>query len=63
MDYIVYGGARTTILMLQKYCPLLGKLDRPVLPPLLDIPEPRQAVLETAVSRVWSSTVYEWRED
>jgi len=63
MDYIVYGGARTTILMLQKYCPLLGKLDRPVLPPLLDIPEPRQAVLETAVSRIWSSTVYEWRED
>jgi hypothetical protein len=63
LDYIVYGGARTTILMCQKYCPLLGKLDRTVLPPLLDIPEPRQAVLETAISRVWSSTVYAWRED
>jgi len=63
MDYIVYGGARTTILMLQKYCPLLGKLDKPTLPPLLDIPEPRLPVLETAVSRVWSSTLYEWRED
>jgi hypothetical protein len=63
MDYIVYGGARTTILLLQKRCPLLGKLETPTLPPLLDIPEPRQAVLETAVNRVWSSTVYEWQED
>ena len=63
MDYIVYGGARTTILLLQKQCPLLGKLETPTLPPLLDIPEPRQAVLETAVNRVWSSTMYEWQED
>jgi peptide subunit release factor 1 (eRF1) len=63
IDYIVYGGARTTILLLQKYCPLLGKLDKPVLPPLLDIPEPRRAVLESAISRVWSSTLYEWQED
>ncbi len=62
MDYVVYGGARTTILLLQKRCPLLGKLETPTLPPLLDIPEPRQAVLETAVNRVWSSTVYEWQE-
>ena len=63
LDYIVYGGALTTILMAQKYCPWLGKLEKPVLPPLLDIPEPRRAVLETAVSRVWSSTVYTWSED
>jgi hypothetical protein len=63
LDYVVYGGARTTILLLQKQCPLLNKLETPLLPPLLDIPDPRQAVLETAVNRVWSSTVYEWRED
>ncbi len=63
LDYIVYGGARTTILLLQKQCPLLGNLKTPELPPLLDIPEPRQAVLETAIKRVWSSTVYEWQED
>ena len=62
LDYIVYGGAKTTILTLQKQCPLLGNLKTPELPPLLDIPEPRQAVLENAVTRVWSSTVYEWRE-
>jgi hypothetical protein len=63
MDYMVYGGARTTILLAQKYCPMLQKLDKPVLLTLLDIPEPRQAVLETAVNRVWSSEVYEWQDD
>ena len=63
LDYVVYGGAWTTILLLQKQCPFLGQFDEPTLPPLLDIPEPRQAVLETAVNRVWSSTVIEWRED
>jgi hypothetical protein len=63
LDFIVYGGARTTILLLQKQCPLLGNLKTTSLPPLLDIPEPRQPVLEAAVARLWSSTVYEWSED
>jgi len=63
LDYIVYGGARTTIQLLQKQCSFIEKIDTPTLPPLFNIPEPRQAVLEDAVSRVWSSTVYEWRED
>lgn len=63
LDYLVYGGARTTIQLLQRQCPFLAKLDTYTLPPLLDIPEPRQAVLETAVNRVWSSTVMEWIED
>jgi hypothetical protein len=62
LDHLVYGGARTTILELQKQCGFLGKLDIPTLPPLLDIPQPRQAVLENAIGRVWSSTVYEWQE-
>ena len=62
LDYIIYGGARTTILTLQKYCPLLEKLEKPVLPPLLNIPDPRRAVLESAVSRIWSSTIYSWTE-
>jgi hypothetical protein len=63
LDYIVYGGARTTILLLQKQCPLLANLETTALTPLLDIPEPRQPVLEAAVTRVWSSTVFAWRED
>lgn len=63
VDYVVYGGARTTILLLQKQCPFLGKFECPTLPPLLDIPDPRLPVLEAAVRRIWSSTVVEWREE
>jgi hypothetical protein len=63
LDYVVYGGARTTIQLLQKQCSFVGQLDMPALPPLLDIPEPRRAVLAAAISRIWSSTVIEWRED
>ncbi len=63
LDYVVYGGARTTILLLRKQCPFLGQLDRHILPPLLDIPEPRQAVLEKAVGRVWSSSIIEWHNN
>ncbi|MCX7912138.1 MAG: Vms1/Ankzf1 family peptidyl-tRNA hydrolase [Dehalococcoidales bacterium] len=60
LDCIVYGGAWTTIQLLRKQCPLLNRLKIKELPPLLDIPEPKQAVLEEAASRVWSSTVLEW---
>ena len=63
LDYVVYGGARTTIQLLQKQCSFIGKLEAPALPTLYDIPEPKQSVLEESVSRVWSSTFYEWRED
>ncbi len=63
LDYVVYGGARTTIQLLRKQCSFIGRLEAPALPSLLDIPEPRQAVLEDAITRVWSSTIYEWRED
>ncbi|MBI2832501.1 MAG: hypothetical protein HYX79_09625 [Chloroflexi bacterium] len=62
VNYIAYGGARTTILSLQKRCPFLGQFDSRKLPPLLTIPDPRQAVLEAAVNDVWSSHVTEWRE-
>ena len=63
LDFVVYGGAQTTILLLQKQCSFLAKLEGVILPPLLDIPEPRQAVLEKAARRVWSSSVIEWCDD
>ena len=63
LDYLVYGGARETIRELQKQCDFLGRLKTPTLPPLLDIPEPRQPVLKDSIRRVWSSTVYEWHEE
>ena len=61
LDYLVYGGAWTTILSLQKCCSFLRQFEGRLLPPLLDIPEPRKVVLETAIGRAWSSSVIEWR--
>jgi peptide subunit release factor 1 (eRF1) len=63
LDYLVYGGARTTILLLRKRCPFLTQFDDRILRMLLDIPEPRQTVLERAIGTIWSSDVMEWRED
>ena len=63
LDYVTYGGARTTILLLRKQCHFLGQFDDRVLPPLLDIPEPRQAVLETAIDRVWASSIMECHDN
>jgi peptide subunit release factor 1 (eRF1) len=63
LDYLVYGGARTTILLLRKRCPFLSQFDDRILRTLLDIPEPRQAVLEKAIETVWSTDVIEWCED
>ena len=63
LDYLVYGGARETIRELQKQCDFLGRLKTPTLPPILDIPDPRQRVLQNTIRRVWSSTVYEYSEE
>jgi len=61
VDYVVYGGAWTTIELLQKQCPSLQRLEDRTLPPLLDTPTPKQAVLEAAVRRIWSSHIVEWQ--
>jgi peptide subunit release factor 1 (eRF1) len=63
LDYLVYGGARTTILSLRKQCPFLGRFEDRILRMLLDIPEPRKAVLEKAMGTVWSTDVIEWCQD
>ena len=63
LDYLVYGGAKTTIQLFQKRCPFLQQFNHCTLPPLLDIHEPRQEVLEAAVKRVWSSRLIEWHEE
>jgi hypothetical protein len=63
LDYLVYGGARTTILSLRKQCPFLNQFDDRILRMLLDIPEPRRVVLGKAVGTVWSTDVIEWCQD
>jgi len=36
LDYFIYGGAKVTILRLQKQCPFLAQFDDRLLPPLLE---------------------------
>jgi len=63
LDYLVYGGARTTVLTLRKQCPFLSQFDGRILRTLLDIPEPRRTILEKAIVSVWSTDVIRWRLD
>ncbi len=63
LDYLVYGGARSTILSLRKRCPFLRQFEDRTLRMLLDIPEPSKAVLEKALGNTWSTNVIEWCED
>jgi len=62
LDFLVYGGARTTIIALRKRCPFLSQFDDRILRMLLDIPEPRKAVLGKALGDIWSTNVIEWCE-
>ena len=62
VNYIAYGGPRQTVLLLQKRCPFLQSFEDRVLP-LLDVPSPRQRVLETAMGRIWSSCIIDWQEE
>lgn len=62
VDYLVYGGARTTISLLKKQCPFLGQFEDRVLRLLLSIERPCRVALEDSVTDVWSSRVTEWRE-
>ena len=63
IDFFIYGGASVTILRLQKQCPFLAQFDNRLLPPLLDVEDPRFSVLEKAVSDIWSSKFTEWKEE
>jgi hypothetical protein len=62
MDYIVYGGPRQTIILLLKRCAFLQSFEDRVLTSLV-VPSLRQGVLETAISRIWSSCIIDWREE
>ena len=62
IDYVVYGGPRQTILLLQKRCPFLQSLEDRVISSI-DVPTLRQRTLETSINRIWSSSVIDWQEE
>ena len=63
LDYFIFGGARTTIQELQKQCEYFKQFDDRLLPPLLEIPDPRFNVLQKSITQIWSSRVIEWSEN
>jgi hypothetical protein len=62
LDFIAYGGARTTVELLKKRCPVLRQFEDRELPPLFDITDPRQAVLEASARRIWASRILDWSD-
>jgi len=62
LDYVIYGGERHTLLAFRKKCRFTETLNDRVLETLLNVREPRQATLETAIESVWASTVFQWHE-
>jgi len=61
LDYVVYGGTRNTLLSLRKQCQFLQQVDKRALGLLLNIRQPRQATLEAAIGKAWSSKVTRWQ--
>ncbi|HXY74086.1 MAG TPA: Vms1/Ankzf1 family peptidyl-tRNA hydrolase [Dehalococcoidales bacterium] len=60
LDFLVYGGARTTINEFRKHSRFVAQFDDRLLPPLLSIPEPGYEVLTKAVKQVWTSRITEF---
>lgn len=63
LSSLLKSNFRVALILIRLGAYAIGLSEGEILPPLLDIPEPRQAVLEKAVRRVWSSSVIEWRDD
>ena len=58
LDYVLTGGERHTLQAFLKRCPYLERLGPRLLRRVLDVPEPRQEVLEQAPALIWTSRVY-----
>ena len=61
-DYLIYGGARETILEFRKQVHFMQQFDKVTLDRLLDIREPKQSGLEEAVREAWSCRIIRWDE-
>ena len=63
LSYVIYGGERHTLLSFRKQCEFLQQFDDRTMAKLLNVREPKQATLGAAISQVWSSEVFVWKED
>ena len=60
LDYVIYGGERNTVLSFRKQCDFLRAFDSRTLGSLLNVREPKQATLESAIAQAWCSNVIRW---
>lgn len=60
MDYLIYGGARETILDFRRQCRFMHEFDSRSLERLLDVREPNQTGLAEGIQEAWSSRVIQW---
>ena len=63
LDYMIYGGERHTLINFRKQCQFLEQFEDRALSRLLNIRQPKQVTLQSAISDVWSSHVIQWWED
>ena len=63
LDYVYYGGERHTLLSFRRQCDFLKQVEDRVYPSLLNVREPKQATLLSAVNQVWCSEVIEYKEE
>ncbi len=61
-DYFLYGGARDTLLKMQKQCRFFKTLEGSVVDRLLSVREPRRSSFEQAVGQAYTSAVYECKQ-
>jgi hypothetical protein len=62
IDHILYGGARDTLLRMQKQCRFFESLEARVVNRLLSVREPRRSTFEQAVAQAYACAVYECRQ-
>ncbi|MCX5997770.1 MAG: Vms1/Ankzf1 family peptidyl-tRNA hydrolase [Chloroflexi bacterium] len=61
LDYIIYGGARDTLLRMQKQCRFFGLLEGKVVDRLLSVRDPKRSAFEQAVGQAYASEFYEFK--
>ena len=62
LNYVIYGGARDTLLRMQKQCRFFGSLESRVVDRLLSVREPRRSAFEQAVGQAYTSALYEFKQ-
>ena len=61
-DYFLYGGARDTLLKMQKQCHFFQPLEGRVVNRLLSVREPRRSAFEQAAAQAYASVVYQCKQ-